>query len=104
MSSPVEVVEELSNVAYLSRLDDALQTTARVGGTRFGEFVHAGRGAFPTLVLERLRLLGLDSGLEPTDEALLPQPTPEPHPLNFEWYFTPKSADEIAAQLASEAG
>src|ERR1700686_1509893 len=94
--------------SYVTRLDRALIAATPSSGTTFLSVLRSVRGAFPTLVMERLRKLGRDKLLR---EAPLSgfggEPTisgPELHPLDFEWYFTPDCADRVAELLISQAG
>lgn len=61
--------------------------------------VRACRGAFPTVVTERLRTLQLHDALPrelQTDEARASVFTPELHPLDYEWYFSRETAAALA--------
>src|ERR1051325_3443511 len=79
--------------AYLSALDSRLSVLAEKPGVTFLDILRGARGAYPTLVLERLKVLGMDKFLPP-----------ELHPLDFEWYFTSDCASQIAEFLAGQGG
>jgi len=97
-----------SERAYLATLDNRLSTLASRSGATFESVIREARGAFPTLVLQRLRALGLDrnlpveQGVNTTFEASFSGP--ELHPLEFEWYFTPRCANDLAGILTNYAG
>jgi hypothetical protein len=69
--------------------------------------IRASRGAFPTLVLERLDELGVRLALRTGQHAGQTSSArrlagAELHPLDFEWYFAQQSSDEIADMLIGE--
>jgi hypothetical protein len=97
-----------SERAYLAALDNRLSTLASRSGATLESVIRGARGAFPTLVLQRLRALGLDrnlpekKGVNTTSEASFSGP--ELHPLDFEWYFTQRCANDLAEILSNHAG
>jgi hypothetical protein len=92
---------------YLSALDGMLSALARRPGATFLDILRGARGAYPTLVAERLGVLGLDELLPRESKASYdeepPADGPELHPLDFEWYFTSDCAEQIARLLAEQA-
>ncbi len=93
--------------AYLSALDDRLSLLAKKPGPTLESIVSDARGAFPTLVQERLQFLELASTLLPTHplrEVRSIMTGPELHPLDFEWYFTPECAEYLADVLTTDSG
>lgn len=93
---------------YLARLDRALIAATPGSGTTLLSVLRGVRGAFPTLVMERLRRLGRDKLLHEdppsTSNREPPAPEPELHPLDFEWYFMPDCAGRVADLLVKRAG
>jgi hypothetical protein len=89
--------------AYLAKLDSTLSALAAEPGMTVEQAIAGARGASPTLVVERLRVLGLYTVLSRDRESTPSSHTtflgPELHPLDFEWYFTPECADELARLL-----
>lgn len=96
--------ETRSENAYERRLDDRIRRIGRQPDATIRGVIRRSRGAFPTLVYERLAALELAESLpdgSPTDvEAPQSLRDPELHPLDFEWYFTAETATEIATELA----
>jgi hypothetical protein len=90
---------------YWGRLDRVLIESGSVPAAILDDVVRSSRGAFPTIVVERLAKLGLLSkvgrGRHNAQGGTLPGV--ELHPLDFEWYFAPSTADEIAHVLADTA-
>lgn len=98
-------IEEQS--IYLSLLDKKLLSLAATPGVTLESVISGARGAFPSLVLERLRSLGVERELPRAQPLILSGPNfpgPELHPLDFEWYFTTECADYLATLLAAETG
>lgn len=93
---------------YLSALDSRLSTLAKRPGATFLNVLRGARGAYPTLVMERLKILGINEFLpqefQPTRNSESTADVPELHPLDFEWYFTPECAARIAELLTGQAG
>lgn len=91
--------------AYLAALDKKLKTLVDSYDISLEEVISKARGAFPTVVLRRLQELRLDKKIKSKSEISSDDETsfngPELHPLDFEWYFTPKSADDLASILSS---
>lgn len=84
---------------YLRELDECLLAAAASGIRDFSRFARKARGAFPSLVADRLAALELDVSFAQQGGHDTRQPNPELHPLDFEWYFQPAVADEVAAVL-----
>ncbi|SEP99693.1 class I SAM-dependent methyltransferase [Natrinema salaciae] len=94
----------VSDTPYRRRLDERVTTIATTPGATIGSVIRGSRGAFPTLVYERLRERGIadrlpTGDLEPADAPDAAR-TPELHPLDYEWYFTEDTATTIANALA----
>jgi hypothetical protein len=86
--------------AFEGQLDDAIKAAVTHGARHLGDVIAAVPGAFPSAVAERLDRLGLLSRLpRQTDEKLHPQPEPELHPLDYEWYFTPEADSRLTEEL-----
>lgn len=98
----------VADIAYEEALDKRLRTLASGPDATLESVICGARGAFPTLVIERLRDLGLYQNLsnEPemgrTVEASFTGP--DLHPLDFEWYFTTKCAGDLARTLSNDSG
>jgi hypothetical protein len=91
---------------YFALLDDKLSALIRPDST-FESVLNRARGAFPTVVLNRLRSIGLDRKLSPSNPTAKEGgviTSPELHPLNFEWYFARNCSDRIAEVLISHSG
>lgn len=95
-----------SRAAYLARLDRRIRDIASVPTATIKNVIRGGRGAFPTLVYERLRQQGLHETLPDGDvnhEVVTETVNhPELHPLDFEWYFTTDTATALADTLETE--
>jgi hypothetical protein len=110
MTSNESTILESNKVeeAYLSALDSRLSILAREPGATFLTILRGARGAFPTLVAERLKGLGMSDLLPqetaPAGQAASGATGPELHPLDFEWYFSSESATQIAELLAAQGG
>jgi hypothetical protein len=91
---------------YESTLDRLLLETSDSGTTTLEKIVSSSRGAYPTLVVERLMALGRLPNLSsrPRRSRNDSLPGVELHPLDYEWYFTPESAKEIATYLPRDGG
>lgn len=94
--------------SYLTTLDKRLSTLAREAGATIESVIRGAQGAFPALVVQRLQALGLDRNLPHEPETNQASRSsiggPELHPLDFEWYFTEKSADDLAHILTCRIG
>lgn len=92
----------------MEALDRVIHLAARRPGATFRSLLTAARGAFPTVVAERLRVLGYDHLLPLARgrrrAVASTSGGPEPHPLDFSWYFTRKSAEGIAQRLLQHGG
>lgn len=93
---------------YLARLDNCLLALATRPSATLENVIRGARGAFPTIVLERLRALKLDrvfpGELEASVDFEGSVTGPELHPLDYEWYFAPSCADDLARILANPVG
>lgn len=102
MSDPETITSKIED-RYRVSLDDKLFSLARKPGATLQSVICGACGAFPTIVLKRLRELGLadrlpfesEMGEEPNKSAIVP----ELHLLDFEWYFTKKTSERIADLL-----
>lgn len=96
------------SMAYVKAIDEQLARLLREHrGAVFSDDIFSRmRGAFPTLVFERLRQFGCENFV-----VHRPRPTqstsrdysPELHALDFEWYFTDDSVDRLI-ELACRPG
>jgi hypothetical protein len=94
-----EVEADLALASHRAAVDARL-CEAIEGGTRsWGAVLKASLGADPRLVAQRVRALALPvEGLMPGPAPAPPDPwAPELHARDFEWYFTPTCAAELAA-------
>jgi hypothetical protein len=93
--------QSADEASYLKSLDQRL---SRLGDDRpdFQQIVSASQGAFPTVVAQRLSLLGLDyrSSLLPDNRTKSDYEGPELHPLDCEYYFIRHCASDLAKRLA----
>lgn len=71
--------------SYISALDQQLLSVP--SGAPLIRFLQAAVGAFPTLVVERLRHLSLLWTISGRDTAPVVVEQPELHPLDYEWLF-----------------
>jgi hypothetical protein len=99
--------EELER-KYLSDLDSCLlELTVKPGATLRKVVSHA-RGAFPSLVITRLKQLGLYGVLLDKDDCMSESARsvilPELHPLDFEWYYTASCSATLAKILTRYVG
>ncbi|WP_049922387.1 hypothetical protein [Halopiger djelfimassiliensis] len=92
-----------SETTYRHRLDERLERLANRPGATIRRVVRGSRGAFPTLVHERLTALGLAESLPDGEPARVEPPDtigkPELHPLDFEWYFTDDTVRSLVRTL-----
>lgn len=96
--------DDRDDAAYLAEIDRVLVSLP--GTTTLDEFFAATHGAFPSLVAERCRLLpvhpalrALLDGLSDGVPSSVSRVGHEPHPLDYEWYFTQETADSLAATM-----
>jgi hypothetical protein len=98
--SPAVAVLPDQTTAFEGQLDDAIKAAVTYGAQRLGDVIASVPGAFPSVVAERLDRLSLLSRLSrQTDAELHPQPEPELHPLDYEWYFTPQADSRLTEEL-----
>ncbi|MFX0195468.1 MAG: hypothetical protein ACFFCW_05030 [Candidatus Hodarchaeota archaeon] len=94
--------------AYLGTLDKMVCTLANRPNATLQSVMRGARGAFPTLVVQRIKTLGLNQNLSEELEASASSKVritgPELHLLDFEWYFTSKSANYLGRILTNETG
>lgn len=94
--------------SYLSALDNRLTILAKRPDATFLNILRGARGAYPTLVADRLKILGMDGFLprdfQPASNLESNVNGPELHPLDFEWYFTPDCAAQIADLFTRQTG
>lgn len=92
---------------YLSALDNRLLGLVNASRVTFESVVTYAGGAFPTVVLDRLRYLNVLPRLSTEHNKVLEAPSilyPELHALDFEWYFTAGCAQNVARILHSYRG
>jgi len=91
--------------AYWAEVDDGLTDLAARPGATLASVSGAARGAFPSVVAERLSLHGIGLGVEAPEaiESSAP-PGPELHAAEFEWYFTEACAADLARFLRPAKG
>lgn len=96
-----EVAADLADAVHRRAVDQRLRAAIDGGPRSFGEVLLACEGADPRLVAQRVRALGLPvHGMTVEAEPEPPDPwTPELHARDFEWYFTPQCAAELAARV-----
>lgn len=97
-----------SKTAYERRLDDRINDVGRTPDATIKRIMRESRGAFPTVVYDRLEALDLAESLPKGRTTDVERPhslrEPELHPLDFEWYFTAETATDIATELADAGG
>lgn len=96
----------VSDASYRRRLDERVTNIATTPDATIETVIRGARGAFPTLVYERLRERGFADTLPTPDFESLDAPDvaegPELHPLDYEWYFTDETATDIADTLSEQ--
>lgn len=95
-----EVDADLAHAEHCRAVDARLREAIEGGARSLGAALAFTEGADPRMVAQRLRGLGL--GLATDDEAgadVLDPWVPELHARDFEWYFTPRCAAELAARV-----
>jgi hypothetical protein len=108
-----EVEADLAHVEHRRAVDACLHEAIERGARSFGEALAATRGADPRLVAQRLQALGHTvhgeaeaahgGASDRTPETHEPW-VPELHARDFEWYFTPECAAELAARVGRPGG
>src|SRR5690606_20032451 len=123
-----EVEADLALAVHRRRVDERLREASEGRGLAWSDALAACEGADPRLVAQRVRALGLGapawaargpaeldlaepdlaepdlSGPDLSELVLADRWTPELHARDFEWYFTPSCAAELAARVATPAG
>lgn len=98
-----EIEADLADAEHRRAVDERLRAAIEAGARSFAEALAATEGADPRLVARRLRALGHalpTEAPEPLPAAALADPwVPELHARDFEWYFTPACAAELAARI-----
>jgi SAM-dependent methyltransferase len=98
-----EVEADLAHAEHRRAVDARLHEAIEAGARTLGETLAATEGADPRLVAQRLHALGLATEREPTEASgsgEVSEPwVPELHARDFEWYFTPACAAELAARV-----
>jgi SAM-dependent methyltransferase len=105
-----EIEADLADAEHRRAVDERLRAAIEAGARSFAEALAATEGADPRLVARRLRALGPaipGEAAEPFDATELSDPcpwVPELHARDFEWYFTPACAAELAARVGVPDG
>lgn len=99
------MTDDTSEPAYERRLDDRISTVVEwTPDATLKHVMRRSRGAFPTVVYDRLAALELADSLPNGSANDVERPEllrePELHPLDFEWYFTADTATAVATELA----
>jgi len=100
-----EIAADLAHAEHRSAVDARLREA--VGARSLAQALEATEGADPRLVAQRMRALGrpVEGFASPAADPLAPAPldpwVPELHARDFEWYFTPACAAELAARVAA---
>lgn len=93
---------------YIAALDEKLTAISSHPGISFSQLASKMYGAFPSLILERLRTLGLEEKIlinqTIVENSRSHNIVPELHALDFEWYFTPACAKHLANMLNEYEG
>lgn len=93
-----EVEADLEHAEHRRAVDARLREAIEGGARSFEEVLAVTDGADPRMVARRVRGLGLALDDEAGADALDPW-IPELHARDFEWYFTPRCAAELAARV-----
>jgi hypothetical protein len=100
---------------YVERVRQKIATSLDNGASNITTLCRACEGAFPTLVVELARpmIRARDIDRWPhrqwpedalgTEDAAVPS-MPEPHPIDYEWRYTARTADDLASSLAQGGG
>lgn len=101
-SASGEVEADLAIEAHRSAVDARLREAIEAGAQTLGEVLDRSEGADPRLVAQRVHALALPvSGRVATTAPERADPwTPELHARDYEWYFAPSCAAELAARMA----
>jgi SAM-dependent methyltransferase len=97
-----EIEADLADAAHRHAVDHRLRAAIEAGARSFSAALAATEGADPRLVAQRLRALGHPACGEEPEPFEAPAPwDPELHARDFEWYFTPTCAAELAARVGT---
>ena len=105
----------LSKAEFAARVDGWLEAATRAGTTSFASLLRGLPGVYPTELLSSIGRLHLRGSIDPAIAATVRQQakahvanTPEgrsllplPHPLDFEWRFTPDASRTLLDQAAA---
>ncbi|MEX1368937.1 MAG: hypothetical protein AB1Z98_37775 [Nannocystaceae bacterium] len=98
-ASATEIEADEADVRHREALDERLRSAAAAGVRDWQALLVAADGADPRLVARRVAALRAPVTEPPTEPPATPPWTPELHALDFEWYFEPACATELAAHL-----
>jgi hypothetical protein len=111
----------LSQAAFAALVDDLTKAAIMDGATGFAALLHRLPGVYPTVLLASLNRLAAREAINPAVAALVHRQAtansavlvegrsllPLPHPLDYEWRFTPDTARSLlnrAAELTPTSG
>ncbi|MEM7155900.1 MAG: hypothetical protein AAF799_23820 [Myxococcota bacterium] len=102
VSSGPEIEADLADAKHRDALDARLQAAVDAGTETWADLLAASHGADPRLVAHRVQARGLPiTDLAPPSSAPVESSwTPELHALDFEWYFSARCAEWLAAEVA----
>jgi hypothetical protein len=96
-----------SDIAYMAAVDKVLVALACRPGATLEKLISEAQGAFPTVVLERAKALGIYQNMPRLEPQVINCEGDfrgaELHPLDYEWYFTKNSAEELASIIGDTA-
>ncbi|CCJ05607.1 hypothetical protein [Methylocystis sp. SC2] len=104
----------LSEAAFAVRVDDLIQTAIRNGTTSFAALLHRLPSVYPTELLASLDRLAGSKAIDTTVAVSIHRQAatngttavegrsllPLPHPLDYEWRFTPDAARSLLSRAA----
>ena len=104
----------LSQAAFAARVDDFTKAAIMHGATGFGALLQYLPGVYPTEVMASLDRLAVDKAIDPViavsirrqaaaNEVAMAEGRsllPLPHPLDYEWRFTPDAARSLLNRAA----
>lgn len=98
-----EIEADLAHAEHCRAVDACLREAIADGAQSLGDALAATLGADPRLVAQRMRALGRPVPVTTTMAGHEPgEPwAPELHARDFEWYFTPACAAELAARVGT---
>lgn len=100
-----EIEADLAIATHRSAVDACLHAVIEGGARAFRELLAATEGADPRLVAQRVHALALpvhDLDDPASDSEAIDLHTPELHARDYEWYFSPACAGELATSVASQ--